>query len=372
MTENSELEEPETAVDELREWLEQGGELEAAKAVLFCELRTHYVDELMELTGDRMWSLYDVEIAAPRRIYDVEDEATKGIRKQIEKAVQANAEANGVVIRSLGWIARLETEVRNMGSVVLHSSYGAGDFEVTGEAMKHRVTEDIFLNTRRILAARNQKDALDLLKNTPFGIYPASNHFNDRFYVLLANVPLDRYERFREAHKEFRLAASQLVEAAMEADAPNLRFVAIELELVETGKWSVFLCHASEDKELIVEPVASHLEESGIRCWYDTAEILWGDSIVEKIEEGLVKSEYVVVVVSEHLAKKPWAKKELRTALTMEIGGDGGMVLPLLAGDPEIVLAELPFLREKRYLQWKGDPAGISQELQKRRRLRSN
>ncbi|MFM7790885.1 MAG: TIR domain-containing protein, partial [Microcystis panniformis] len=49
----------------------------------------------------------------------------------------------------------------------------------------------------------------------------------------------------------------------------------------------VFICHASEDKLLIVEPLVSCLEKADITFWYDRAEIKWGDSITAKVNEGL-------------------------------------------------------------------------------------
>jgi hypothetical protein len=75
-------------------------------------------------------------------------------------------------------------------------------------------------------------------------------------------------------------------------------------------------------------------------------EIGWGESIVQKIQDGLKCSRYVVVVVSAHLVKKPCAQKELRTALAQEIEADQTGVLPLLVGEPRSLLYEVPLLKE--------------------------
>lgn len=48
----------------------------------------------------------------------------------------------------------------------------------------------------------------------------------------------------------------------------------------------MFLCHSSEDKEKL-QRVAAALKEAGIPVWYDEWEIAWGDSLIEKINEGL-------------------------------------------------------------------------------------
>ena len=73
----------------------------------------------------------------------------------------------------------------------------------------------------------------------------------------------------------------------------------------------VFLCHASEDKEIIVRPIARECRKHQITCWVDEAEILWGDSIIEKVNEGLKMSQYVIVVLSESFIAKNFPKKEL-------------------------------------------------------------
>jgi len=66
-------------------------------------------------------------------------------------------------------------------------------------------------------------------------------------------------------------------------------------------KKDIFISHASEDKNKIVEPLVQTLEENGISCWYDKKDIAWGDSIVGEVSEGLISSKYVVFIITrEH------------------------------------------------------------------------
>lgn len=118
-----------------------------------------------------------------------------------------------------------------------------------------------------------------------------------------------------------------------------------------------------EDKDSVARHLYKHLEAAGVQCWLDEAEIVWGDSIVTKIQEGLARARFVIVVLSASFLKKDWAQKELRTALTLEIEGRSNLVLPLLIGDPESLLVSLPFLKEKRYFKWEGNPALVEHEL---------
>ena len=50
----------------------------------------------------------------------------------------------------------------------------------------------------------------------------------------------------------------------------------------------VYLAHGSEDKETIVRPLAQRLLEKGIDVWFDNWEIRAGDSLRQKMEEGLL------------------------------------------------------------------------------------
>ena len=86
------------------------------------------------------------------------------------------------------------------------------------------------------------------------------------------------------------------------------------------------MCHASEDKENFVEPLATALQEAGLKVWYDRFELKLGDSLREKIDEGLANSRYGVVVLSNSFFKKKWPKTEL-DALAIRQNVDGKKVI---------------------------------------------
>lgn len=117
----------------------------------------------------------------------------------------------------------------------------------------------------------------------------------------------------------------------------------------------VFICHASEDKLSIVEPLVEQLNKAGISYWYDEREIMWGDSLIDKINEGLKVSKYVMVVLSISFIQKSWPNKELEAALNIEFSNGKTKVLPLIAGtkdEEERILVEYPILSSKLYLSW--------------------
>ena len=76
-------------------------------------------------------------------------------------------------------------------------------------------------------------------------------------------------------------------------------------------EYDVFMSHASEDKESIARPLTEALEARCLRVWFDNQEILIGDSIRQKIEEGLAQSRYGVVILSKPFISKFWTNFEL-------------------------------------------------------------
>jgi hypothetical protein len=134
----------------------------------------------------------------------------------------------------------------------------------------------------------------------------------------------------------------------------------------------VFLCHAAEDKRDIVRPLYDALCAVGITCWLDEAEIRWGDSLVGKVQEGLRDSSFVIVVLSGIFLAKPWPRRELASALSLESSSGVVRVLPLLVGgkpERQSTLKELPLLSDKLHLCWEGDPKQVVEAM--RRRLQS-
>lgn len=131
----------------------------------------------------------------------------------------------------------------------------------------------------------------------------------------------------------------------------------------------VFLCHAGEDKDDVVRPLAEAFNESGISCWYDEAEIQWGDSITQKVNEGLKLSTYVIVILSPAFVDKNWPKRELNSVLNIEASTGNVRVLPLLVGDEASkrqLLKEFPLLNDKMYLPWGGEVRSIVEAMLKR------
>lgn len=79
----------------------------------------------------------------------------------------------------------------------------------------------------------------------------------------------------------------------------------------------LFICHASEDQPDFVKPLADKLAKE-FEVWYAPYELHLGDSLREKIDVGLKKCDYGIVVVSHAFFAKNWPQSELDALFALE------------------------------------------------------
>jgi hypothetical protein len=97
---------------------------------------------------------------------------------------------------------------------------------------------------------------------------------------------------------------------------------AVQVDKVIAAKQPlVYLAHGSEDKETIVRPLAHRLMERGIDVWFDNWEIRSGDSLRQKMEEGLGNCTHFVVVLTPTSTTKPWVNAEIDAAFVRRVAG---------------------------------------------------
>ncbi len=77
----------------------------------------------------------------------------------------------------------------------------------------------------------------------------------------------------------------------------------------------LFISHSHLDRVFIERELTQPLKKYGIDTWYSNADIIPGDNYIRAIEAGLLRSDWVVVIVSAHSAASDWVRAEIRTAL---------------------------------------------------------
>lgn len=93
-----------------------------------------------------------------------------------------------------------------------------------------------------------------------------------------------------------------------------------------------FLSHSSSDKPFIRQ-LAADLTANGVDVWLDEQRIRVGDSIPEKLAQGLAGSDFFLIAMSEHSAGSAWVQKELNNALVNEVQRRKVHILPLRLDD---------------------------------------
>lgn len=88
----------------------------------------------------------------------------------------------------------------------------------------------------------------------------------------------------------------------------------------ERAPTKVFLSHASEDREL-AKQIAEHLIANGIDTFFDRWEIGPGDSIRQKIDQGLEDCTHFVLLATPTSIAKPWVKTEIDGVYRRKIEG---------------------------------------------------
>lgn len=118
------------------------------------------------------------------------------------------------------------------------------------------------------------------------------------------------------------------------------------LALGPVKSWDAFISHASEDKELVLS-LGERLRAAGLRIWIDRQELQLGDSLSEKIDEGLAASRFGIVVFSPSFLAKRWPRQELNGLLAREESGQK-VILPVWHDiDKEMLATYSPILADR-------------------------
>jgi len=109
----------------------------------------------------------------------------------------------------------------------------------------------------------------------------------------------------------------------------------------------VFVSYASEDRESVAKPLVQLLSSLGISVWFDQFDLKIGDSLRRKIDEGLKKSRYGIVVLSPAFFKKHYTNLELDGLAQREIDGEK-VILPVWVGVDEKQIREFSLVLADR------------------------
>lgn len=155
--------------------------------------------------------------------------------------------------------------------------------------------------------------------------------------------------RYRDARKLYRAALDAALKMGDQVRAGEIRG---QLTVLESAMGRhIFISYNHHDR-YFAERLARDLRDAGFSVWWDQWEIKVGDSIIEKVNQGIHGSAYLAVVLSPHSVRSDWVKREVGSALMNQLSAKRRItVLPLLIADCEIP----PLLREIKRAEFRQD-----------------
>lgn len=106
----------------------------------------------------------------------------------------------------------------------------------------------------------------------------------------------------------------------------------------------VFVSHRSADTAQATR-LAEELRARGHQVWLDAWEVKVGDSIIQRMDEGLAETAYLVLCYSDAGLSAPWMNREWMSALARQLDGRAIAILPvrLTGGEPPAILFDYKY-----------------------------
>ena len=141
------------------------------------------------------------------------------------------------------------------------------------------------------------------------------------YYVNLAKI-------LRKADQSARRTRSSVGRTVRAATTKRPRTVRIRRQ-PQRISYDAFLSHASEDKSAIATPLYKALIRAGVSVWYDQSVLTIGDSLRRRIDDGLARCRFGIVILSPKFFSKDWPQRELDGLVARENASGQKAILPV-------------------------------------------
>lgn len=131
-------------------------------------------------------------------------------------------------------------------------------------------------------------------------------------------------KKMQEMYEQKVEALTKSLNEALASNQPSTNLY----NQTDESEYDVFISHASEDKSPFVEDLVNALQNREVKVWYDSLNVAWGDSLKSQIDNGLKRSMFGIVVLSENYIKKGWTQYELEGLFNIEMT-KGKTILPI-------------------------------------------
>lgn len=143
--------------------------------------------------------------------------------------------------------------------------------------------------------------------------------------------------------------ARLVAHAEAQGFVPEVRDVSYARYRSANDRRLAFIAHAKSDGRGFASELANALSRGGCPVWFDEYSLRVGDSLLDKITEGLQSTAKCVLILSpDFLSNEGWCKYEFKTAKVREIIEGQSVILPVWHGvSKEQVYQYLPSLVDK-------------------------
>jgi hypothetical protein len=114
------------------------------------------------------------------------------------------------------------------------------------------------------------------------------------------------------------------------------------------GMPNVFISYATPDR-VFAQRLAQDIAQLGHQVWLDLWDLAVGDSLVQRIGEGLAQADYLLVVLSPQSVQSAWMEREVEILISIEIAERRTMIFPLVIAECVVPI----FLRHKRFAHFR-------------------
>jgi len=122
-------------------------------------------------------------------------------------------------------------------------------------------------------------------------------------------------------------------------------------------RWDVFVSYGHEDAAW-VGVLAANLHRAGFDVFLDQWELVGGDRVTGRLEDGIRGSVSGVLVVSPHALSRPWVRQEYEALLRQAVEDPGRRLIPVLYRDAELP----PFMANHQWVDFRAATTGPGYE----------
>lgn len=235
-------------------------------------------------------------------------------------------------------INRIEKDIADLQKKIADESKKENDKNRQIDSVNRSITNNTSISTLR--SKQNQIDRYQKdISNCRKKVADYQKKIADKSIELgkkkqdLRKAEINEQNKFRQEQLDFQRKLTQDIEKQKsQLDfLINQNYSSTNNTSVSTGEtkeYDLFISHATEDKDDIVRDLANALKKSGFEVWYDEFELKIGDSLRKKIDQGLSKSRYGIVIISPSFVRKNWTEYELNGMVAREMNGHK-VILPI-------------------------------------------